>query len=199
MHFTNRTLRLLLLVFALVLFQGVALADTQGGSPGAAGDPLLPFGTWETVDDFNMSPVPHNFPEIWTFTSTVDVLLTVTDLYVVGDSYNVYDNAVLVLNAPWVTDWSTIAGCNGDPRHASCHYTLYPNVALTDPFFAHGSVLLGPGSHSITLTELTLPTGFTDGTYGIRADPVPEPATLTLFGLGVGALGLIRRRWGKKA
>jgi len=46
--------------------------------------------------------------------------------------------------------------------------------------------LLGPGSYSVEVDAA--------GALWERVDPIPEPATLTLLGVGLTGLGVIRRR-----
>jgi hypothetical protein len=59
------------------------------------------------------------------------------------------------------------------------------------------SFLLGDGSsYLVTLNDLTGVTGRSATVTATISRPVPEPTTLTLFGLGLLGLGLLRRRRG---
>jgi len=158
--------------------------------------PLTTDDTWAVPNGYDESigGVGGFFNEDWSFTLPAwGGVLTVTDEFVVGDSYDVYDQGTLIADIPWVTDWSTIPGCDNDAYDASCGYTLDPNVALASPYFAHALIDLGSGYHDITIEELTEPTGFTDSTVNLNVS-APEPSTLTLLGLGSLAAGLLKRR-----
>jgi hypothetical protein len=113
---------------------------------------------------------------IWEFNSTTGGAFTITDAFLAGDYFRVYDWGNLVLTTPTVAFG---AGCGSDP--VDC---------LVDPLMSHGSVGYDSGYHKFSI-EVFGPGGSADGAAYFRTDPVPEPASMLLF--GTGALGLAAR------
>jgi len=182
------------LIFSLTALFGFAGFATAG--PIVVNDPKwyeFGFGGSGTfaVDGSSTSPSsggnsqPASSPP-WTFTSGGSVNFTVTDAFSKGDSFSVFDFGVLVGSTPFVPSGG---GATDDPA-----------VAVLDPTYSHGSFLLSPGSHSITIRADNSPFG--GGAAYFRADaavsPVPEPSTFALFGsvigLGLGGFFWNRRR-----
>jgi hypothetical protein len=100
----------------------------------------------------------------WTFTASSPVTLSVTDAFLSGDSFSIFDFGALVGSTPVV------------PMGASCG--LDPNVCFADPAFSHATFGLLPGPHSLTITvqpAQILGEGF------LRVQAVPEPSYVGLL------------------
>jgi hypothetical protein len=107
---------------------------------------------------------------------------TVTDAFLRTDQFEVFDFGVS-LGLTSVPGGSDACGDN-------------PVGCLLDPLASHRIFALGAGAHSITINHTV---GTTGGAAYFRADgavsaAVPEPATWTLIGLGLAALGAGRIR-----
>lgn len=120
------------------------------------------------------------------FTTSGPTVLKVTDLYIDGDQFAVYDNGSLL-------------GDTSVPANDGA-YTGDPDFAYSDPRWSHGFWDLGIGAHSLTFNIIATAACCATGGADFRVDPasVPEPGALGTFGLGlfaIGAIGLMRRRF----
>jgi hypothetical protein len=118
-------------------------------------------------------------PYIYNLASSATFLIT--DAFFSGDNYTVFDNGSPILSA-------TAGGVLG------ASYTEDPNAALSDPNFAHGSVVLGAGAHDLTV-QSDVATGIDPAGFFTRLDStssVPDAGSLLgiTTGLWAGLLGL---------
>ena len=115
----------------------------------------------------------------WTFSGPGN--LFVTDMYIDGDQFAIFDNGVLVgdTSAPQ----NDGADCGNDP------------LTCTSSSWTHGTFYFGAGDHSITMQVIAEANCCTDGAAAFGFDVVPEPVSFLLAGVGcLGLLALHRMR-----
>lgn len=137
---------------------------------------------------------PGGGPDVSSWTIVVPVgqtyILNVTDLYTSGDTFNVYDNASLLsgtVNSPDPSHLgSQCAGATGND----------PVNCISNSYFYHGAFTLTAGSNTITISDVLSAPGTYNGSAAfefVQGASVPEPATLSLMGLGLLGLFFARR------
>lgn len=113
------------------------------------------------------------------FTLTESAVFKVTDAYLSGDQFAVYNfGSLLGLTSAPTTTGDSIGG----------DY----DAAFADPRWSSASFVLGAGSYQITGLATLSPFG--TGGAAVQLAPVPEPETYAMLGAGVAALMLARRR-----
>lgn len=147
--------------------------------------PLVVGSGWQ-FDQISTSNVESdNSP--WTFTLTTSGVFSVTDAFIAGDTYDVFDVGGLLVTTTFAaapTYWTPV----GDAA----------DFAWVNLSYSRGQLLLGPGSYAFDVFGNTLPGGVPAGFY-VRVDTineVPAPAALGLFAMGLAGLLVARRRLG---
>jgi len=119
----------------------------------------------------------------WTFTSVSPEILNVTDAFLSGDAFDVYDNGVNILSTPSAAATGHSCGDN-------------PDTCFADPLMSHGSVGLAAGGHSLSIILREAQGTPGDGYFQTALlSAVPEPGSVMLLGTGLlPALVVLRRR-----
>jgi hypothetical protein len=137
----------------------------------------VPGSGWERFS-WNGGPGVFHNEGPFTFTSTAELnYLKVTDAFLDGDQFEVYDFGELILTTSEPTDSGASIGDDFDG-------------AFDDPRWSSGAVLLEPGPHSIEFFIIRVPDGFPSGGAAFEVEAFPTPGTLALLGLA----GLAGRR-----
>jgi PEP-CTERM motif len=157
---------------------GTPVTAGQVGLPGVGTDPAVVVGSgWQEFNWGNASGAADSQGP-FTFTSAIATNLLVTDAFVDGDQFAVFNYGVFIgtTSAPSNDGFS-------DPN---------PYADFADPRFSSGTFLLGPGSYSITLETIGTAGGYSSGGAYLQVEaqgaPVAEPATVTMLGMGVVSL-----------
>ncbi len=108
----------------------------------------------------------------YTFTLGASATFQITDAFVSGDSYAVYNGNTLIL--------TTSGGIIGSSASATTGAAAWADP----PDYSQGSIVLGPGSYSVTVESLNetaiLPAGFfTELSSSSSIPPVPDGGSIS--------------------
>ena len=129
-------------------------------------DPAVPIdGGWQEFSWF--SPGSFDVEGAYTFTSSAATTLKVTDAFIDGDQFAVFDNGNLV-------------GTTSTPANDGTQIGFDPDGAFNSPLYSHGSFGLAPGAHSITVETIAVADCCPEGAAFLRVDTsqLPFPTSL---------------------
>lgn len=154
-------------------------------------------GNWHILNSPENLPIDSPYVFVfngdtsWTLYPTTPVLLTVTDLYVPGDMFEV-----------WINDGvqdKKIDVTTDDTRTGDIFYTENPDEALGSKYFSQAYIVLQPGTYSITFKATQFAITYTDTSIAFKVDPYHVPdggTTLSLLAVTLaGVAGLRAPRW----
>ncbi len=132
-------------------------------------------GTWVILDQTMTAPAFFTGGP-WQWNAPYPVRFTITDLFVISDQFEVYDNGVLVATTPAMPDWDDLGYASPGVGGPFPPWTADPDVAFASGLFSSAVLYFNPGPHSITIRDIHIPpltaggAPFPDGTVAFKAE-----------------------------
>jgi hypothetical protein len=181
--------KIILFSLALLMVGFVAVAQADPVNPNT----WYGFNFGAAISDAFAGPSGINYSSApdapWTFTSIGGARVTITDGFIEGDIFTLYDNGNAIGSTTFVVNTGTDSGATD------------PVTALTIPGLSHGFFSLGPGSHSLIIQIVQNATGYPNGGtawFEVQNCTCPAPLPTTSLLLGSGLLGLAGLRLRRK-
>jgi hypothetical protein len=164
-----------------LLLAGLAVGAAVAAYVAPASATPLTVGAGWTSDHVNFVNGPSvNSP--WTFTLASAGVFRVTDQFTPGDVYTVSEAGNLLGKSTFNGPQAPLTPI-GDPLgEAGWESGAFSHLALNLSAGTYSLIVQGDGAGGV-------PAGFF-----VRADAIPEPAALALFGVGLLGIGLMRRK-----
>ena len=135
-------------------------------------------GSWVILDE--VMPEGGYFTGPYTWDEPYLVRFTITDLAVISDQYEVYDNGDLIVTTPAMPDWDDLGYGSPGVGGPFPPWTADADVAFASGLFSSAVLYFGPGAHSIDIRDIHIPpttaggNPFPDGTVAFKAEPLVE-------------------------
>jgi len=150
-------------------------------------------GSWIVAEEVSDGAGGFRFADTWTFSSIHPIELNIADIYVSGDTFDVYLGQNLL---------GQVLGYK--PEHDGNAWADDAEAAIASKSFSHASWLLDPGEHEITIRVLKRARGYDHEAGGVSLSARERPRTVNVPESGAGfaalagslaGLASLRRRW----
>jgi hypothetical protein len=131
---------------------------------------VLPLDTWEGFSWSDAGVLPSAASPTYTFTTTTDTQLQITDGFVIGDEFSVTISGTVNTTFDTSAINPSLDGVGGPG-------TTGP-TSWADTDYSQATYDLGAGTYTVSIDIIKNAKGFTDGAAFIQDASVPEPTTL---------------------
>ncbi len=171
--------RFLLVLLSAVLMSGVVSSVSASV---ITLDETTDLGVWQ---NFYFNDVGSYGTDTYQFSTTTELSFFVTDAFAIGDRFEIFDG-------------SASLGLTSNVAESDSVNLSDAQSAYDSGLYSTGEWVLGPGTYDISVLVASTPYG--RGGAFVKLDtssaaPVPEPATMILFGIGLlGLAGVSRKK-----